>query len=159
MPNPLVGMPPPAVAQGATAQVPPTQPSAAGPAAPGDAPQKQVTYQQVKEVIHKQTRIDGLLRGLLADGGKNISRKQVMDMGVTLVAERVMSPQEVAGYLTDMPDDPVQLRNWVAKHAASAERGMDQLLSMIDGQMNPDALGAQPADALGTVPAGSTPQQ
>lgn len=148
MPNPfLTANAPQAPMPGGAPQAAPQMANAPQPgAAPGQPPQRQVSYQQVRDTIMKQTRIDELLRGLLKSG-QPISRKEVQDLAVTLVAERIMSPQQVAGYVTDLPDDPVQIRNWAMKHAAAAERGMDGLMSMIEGQMPNGIPGAQPAPA------------
>jgi hypothetical protein len=52
-------------------------------------------------------------------------------MAVDLVAQRIMTPQEVAGYLIKVPDDPEGLRKWVEANAKQADEQSEQLLDFL----------------------------
>lgn len=140
--NPLVNREPDAMAAPAqretNALTPGQQPGA-------PAPQNQVTYQQVKEALLKQSAIDRGLRGLLKDDGP-VARKDVIDMAIGLVADRVMSPQDMAGYLASLPTDPQKVAEWVQKHATNVEKNLDQMMQMVAGSQQPPAAptGAMP---------------
>lgn len=90
------------------------------------------TIDEAKDVIKKQATIDKRLRRLLEKGGP-VARKDVVQVAVNLVAERVVSAQTMAGYLADLPEDPDAVREWVEKHAVEAENQLSQLLDMLHG--------------------------
>jgi len=143
MPNNLVGS---AMGNGATQSAPAAVSPGAGnqlaaaagappqqmPGAPASPATKQVQLSEAKDVLRKQGAIDRQLKGLLKEPGP-VKRKQVIDVAVNLVAERIMSPQEMAGYLADLPEDGMQIRQWVVQHAKNVEQGLDQLIGMVHG--------------------------
>lgn len=150
MPNNLVGMadgsaqgPP---ANGPTADPAPQNALAAPPTAPAAptgapaAPQKQIHVNDATEVLNKQSTIDRGLRDLLKEPGP-VPRKKVVDMAVDLVAKRVMTAQAMAGYLADLPEDPIKIREWAAAHAQTVETGLDQLIGMLHGVNAPPPAG------------------
>jgi len=158
MPNNLVS--PSAMADGG-AQTPPPQQNALAtpPTAPTPGamatPQKSVHINEVKGVIGKQASIDRALRGLLKDGGP-VPRKAVIDMAIELVAERTLSAQAMAGYLADLPEDPLEIRKWATTHAQTVEKGLDQLIGMVHGvgtadQSQPNANQPTMPNANGTI--------
>ena len=139
--------------------------------APGTAlpAQRQVAYSQVKEALLKQSAIDRGLRGLLKGDGP-ISRKAVIDMSIGLVADRVMSPQDMAGYLAELPTDPQKIVEWVQKHAANVEKNLDQMMQMVAASQTPppaqpmpppNAPGMQPGEVMSnqSIPNSEVPQQ
>ena len=138
MPNNLVAGS--AMGNGAT-QAPPAQGNAlARPPTASPTPPKQVQLSEVKDVVLQQAAIDRSLRSLLKEPGP-VKRKQVIDVAIDLVAKRAMSPQQMAGYLADLPEDPVQMRQWVSQHAANVEKGLDQLLQLLHGAAAPTPAG------------------
>lgn len=143
MANPLVD----AVKQ-AAGQQPKPEPSAPSP--------QMFTMDEVKEVIQQQSAVDRELRELLEKPGA-ITRKQVMDGAVRLVAKRILSAQAAAGYLIDLPTDPQLIRNWVERHAALADDHLTQLLAKVHSvNQGMDATGIDggqpPAPPQGTAP-------
>jgi hypothetical protein len=110
----------------------------AAPSVPSATPPKRVQLQEVKDAILQQSAVDNGLRRLLKDPGP-IQRKQVIDLAVSLVAKRVMTPQAMAGYLADIPEDPLQIRKWAAAHAKDVEKDLDQLLTLLHGAAAPPA--------------------
>lgn len=118
------------------------------PQSPAPAPsQPGVTYDQVREALHKQAAIDRELRQLLAESKGAVSRKSVVDMAIRLVADRVMSPQDMAGYLASLPTEPAQVTPWVEKHAANVENNMQKMMAMVAGQFSQGLPGAAPPSA------------
>lgn len=103
--------------------------------------QKQVHIDEAKQVLQKQAAIDRALRGVLKEPGP-VPRKKIVDMAVDLVAERVISAQAMAGYMADLPEDPVKIREWAAAHAMTVEKGLNQLIDMMHGATAPPAEGA-----------------
>lgn len=151
----------PGTPQGA---MPGAAPSAATPdatgAPPGGAPvQRQVTVDEVKQAIKKQALIDGKMRALLKDG-KPVPRKEAISMAVGLVAGRALSAEEMAGYLTTLPQDPMQVREWLEKHAEKIEANLGQMMQMLEqSAMPPQTLmggpaGGSMADAIPASQAG-----
>lgn len=112
----------------------PAGPGAGGPA----APQKTATLDQVKGAIRKQSEIAHRL-GSLLESGKPVERKDAIDACVGLVADRIFTAEEMAGYLTDMPQDPMQVRDWLSKHEQNADQNLDKLIAMVHGQDAPPA--------------------
>ena len=97
-----------------------------GGAMPGQAPGPQ----DIEEALLKTVKVDTKLRGLLSKDGP-IKRKDVIAVATEIVAERVMSAQAMAQYLSDMPEDPEQIKEWVQQHATTADNNLDQLLVML----------------------------
>lgn len=147
MPNALVSPAAgPAPAPSAGPAIGPSPGNALASAAAGGAPDAaaqpeqaagpQFTLDEVKDTIRKQASVDRKLQGLLAQ--PKITRDDVVQMAVELIAEKVLSAQAVAGYLADLPDDdPEKVRAWVEGHAKAAEQGLDQLLQFVHGSMGP----------------------
>lgn len=127
-------------------------------------PQKSTTPEEVIQTIHKQSIVDGKLRTLLDKGGP-ISRKQVTQIAIEIVAGRVMSAQTMAGILADLPEDPEAIREWVEVHAKEVEAHLEQLLTMLHGTVDPstpmgafgDALNADQHQAAAMQGASQTP--
>lgn len=119
----------------------------APPGMPGAKPQKSVTVPEVKDAIRKQAVIDHALHNLIKSG-KPVPRKDVISACIDLVAKRALSAEEMAGYLTTLPQDPMQVRDWVAKHAANVEQHLEAMLGMVAGQEAP------PPEAVLGGPAG-----
>lgn len=113
-------------------RTPPGEQSAP-PGAGGSGAQGQVTLDQVKDAIKKQALIDHSLRGLLKSG-KPVEKKDAISMGVSLVAQRVLSAEEMAGYFATLPNEPMQVRDWLENHAANVEGNLDKMMAMIAGQ-------------------------
>jgi hypothetical protein len=140
MPNNLVAGS--AMGNGAT-QAPPAPGNAlVRPPMASPTPPKQVHLSEVKDVVLKQATIDRALKDLLKEPGP-VKRGQVVDMAVSLVAKQVMSPQAMAGYLADLPEDGMQIRQWAAQHAKNVEQGLDQLLQLLHGAAAPQTAPPQ----------------
>ncbi len=128
-------------------ETPPTPPT--GGAGGADQPSSPA---DVKDMIHKQAVVDAKLRQLLDEGGP-IPRKEVITVATELVADRVMSAQSIAGYLSDLPEDPEAIREWVQRHANDAENHLQQMLVMLHGSEAPQgAAGGGPGMATGAPP-------
>lgn len=136
---------------------PPVMPQQAPQAMAQGAPQpqgKQFTMDEVKDLIHKQATIAAKLGALTADDGK-ATKKDVVQVATELIAERIMSAQEVAGLLKDLPTEPDKIAEWVNQHAANADAGLEQLVGFLaqngvadEPEMPPEAMGeAVPQDA------------
>jgi len=109
----------------------PTPPTgAAGGPGGGAAPGQPAGPQEIEEALLKTVKVDTKLRGLLSKDGP-IKRKDVIAVATEIVAERVMSAQAMAQYLSDMPEDPEQIKEWVQQHATTADNNLDQLLVML----------------------------
>lgn len=109
----------------------------------------------IKDAIHNQSFIDSRLRGLLEEGGP-VARKDVIQVATEIVAERAMSAQAIAGYLADLPEDPQDVREWVQRHANSAEQSLQQLMIALHGSEAPQKMMSAPA-AGGQMNGGPAP--
>lgn len=102
------------------------------PSAAAPAQQKQVKLADAKDMIHKQAEVDRQLKAILKEGGP-IKPKEVLEMATRLVANRTITAQQAAGYLSDLPDDPNKVREWCERHAREADQVLDQLIQMVEG--------------------------
>lgn len=129
-----------------------------GPPQAGGQPQKQVTLVEVKDMIHKQAEVARELESVLKSGGP-IKPKAVLEIATKLVANRVISAQQAAGYLSDLPDDPNKVREWCERHEREANQTLDQLMQMIAGAepMPGDPAAAGMAPDAGGPPGGGMP--
>jgi hypothetical protein len=99
-----------------------------GPQAPIVPPSKAT----LMEVSHKQSLITAYLKELLRK--PDLKTKDVLTAVGEIVADRVMTPFDAAKYLADLPSgdaSPLQLRQWVAQHYATASRNMGIVHSLI----------------------------
>lgn len=163
MPNNLVDAaldPPPQQPQAAVSGA---QGAAAAPGSPTPAAQKQIQYDKVREIVRKQSRIVDGLDDLLEPGG-DIKKKEVTSFAARLVADRILSAQEMAGYLIDLPDDPARIRTWVERHAKNTNEQLDQVMSMVQqmSQQNtaqPGMFAGQGPDPMAALAAGAANAQ
>lgn len=139
----------PITSQGPQVDASAMQTPSAGPPAPSS---QGIDIKDVYDVIHKQSAVDAKLRKLLDKDGP-ITRKDVTQVAIELVADRTMSAQAIAGYLADMPEDPDALREWVEVHAKEAETQLQQLLTLIHGAED----SSHPMDAFGSQPPATGP--
>jgi hypothetical protein len=128
-------------------QTPPAgpQPDAGGASPPPDAGGGPPGAPDVDEAIRKTVAVDAKLRSVLSKDGP-IKRKDVIKIATELVAARVISAQSMAQYLSDLPEDPQDIREWVQKHATQADNNLNQLLVMLhrSGEPQDDQGGEQP---------------
>lgn len=124
------GMPPAAP----TAPTPPT-------GAPPAGGQAQTSPEAVREAIDKLSAVGAVFSGILDRPGP-ITRKEVIDAAVKLVARRIMSAQSMAQTLKDLPTDPQDVREWlqrIADGVTKSEIGLHQLMSGIRAPGHPAA--------------------
>jgi hypothetical protein len=110
------------------------QPAQAPNGAPGgsQAPIVPPSKATLMDVSHKQNLVTAYLKELLSK--PDLKTKDVLTAVGEIVADRVLSPFDAAKYLADLPSgdaSPLQLRQWVAQHYATASRHMQIVHSMI----------------------------
>jgi hypothetical protein len=94
----------------------------------------------VREAIHKLSAVSASFDALLNKG--TVTRKEVVDAAIKLVARRIMSAQSMAQTLKDLPQDPADVREWlqrIADGTVKSEQGLHQLLSGIRAPGHPAA--------------------
>jgi len=93
---------------------------------------------QLKDVIHKVAVINAKLAQILEDSpGPKIARSMVIKAVTEIVAEQCMSPTSAAQYLSDIPEDPGDIREWVQKHSDEAHMALAQAVYAMHGAAEP----------------------
>jgi hypothetical protein len=114
---------------------------------------------KLKEAIHKSSILDAALSAILSKstGGK-VSRSDVINAMVQIVAQGVMSPVSAAGFMADIPEDPSALREWVQRHADQTQMALGQMIYAQHGSEAADQTGAtQPTEGMPTPDQGGAP--
>jgi hypothetical protein len=83
------------------------------------------------KAFHDQSYVVSALRGLL--GKPNLADRDVLNAVGAIVADGIMNSFQAAGYLKDLPTDadPLQVRQWVAGHYATAAQHLQTVSEMI----------------------------
>lgn len=134
--GPISGMGPKTDASAMETPPPGQQPDASGASPAGGTPGGTPGMPDIEEAINKQVQIDAKLRSVLAKEGQ-IKRKDVINVATKLVADRVISAQSMAQYLSDLPEDPDDIREWVQQHATAADNNLNQLLVILHRSNEP----------------------
>lgn len=93
-----------------------------------------------KEMHRKSALMDLALQKLLRQHGP-ISRRDIVDMAVKLVRDRLMSSAEMAKTLSDLPEEPFAIREWLQRHAMTVEQATNMMASIMHGSEQLRPLG------------------
>jgi hypothetical protein len=123
------------------------------------APMVPPSYEKLKDVLHKTSYVNSMLKGLLSK--PDLSTKDILDDVGEMVADQVMSPFDAAKYLGDLPpgDDSLALRQWVGQHYATSAQSMGQVLDLIQGHGQMTRGMASPQQAPAPQQMGPPPAQ
>ena len=86
--------------------------------------------EQLMDVAHRTSYVNSMLKGII--GKPNLSPRDVIDSVGNLVAEQIMDPFMAAKYLTDLPTDTPQVRQWVAKHYVASRQSLQSVSEMLE---------------------------
>lgn len=142
MPNMLSGGPtglsgPPAALQGALGAAPQQQPNMlAGPNAGGaqQAPIQPPDKVTLVDVAHKTSYVNAALGELMSK--PNLTERDIVDSVGDMIAEQAMNTFQAAKYLADLPDNPAQLRQWVAQHYVTSKQTLQTVSEMLQAHGN-----------------------
>lgn len=142
MPNQLMGAP-----------AGPTMPPGLHPDVHASLPQ--VDQAKLVDAIHKNGYVNAELEELLSN--PNVGSKDVIKAVGKAVANNIMSVQEAAGYLGQMPADPEELQAWLEHNYQANSRVQGQLMGELAARSTRQSMPAQAPGGAMQMPPGAEP--